>query len=90
MDDNSVDELARSEPKSAFVDVAVPWNALGVVGVPVVVVGTKGENLPLLPDTASPTPPPPVEDGGAGDITSSKEFVDNCISIQPPQKSKAR
>ena len=67
MDDNSVDELARSKPKSAFIDVAVPWrdvvaadeNVLGVV-VPVIVVRTKGENLPLLPDAAPPTPPPPV------------------------------
>ena len=88
MDDNSVDELARSKTKSAFLNVAVPWrdvvatdgNVVGVV-VPVVVARTTGENLPLLPDTAPPAPPPPVEDGGAGDITSAKEFVDVCLSI---------
>lgn len=64
MDDNSVDELARSEAKSAvFVDVSE-----AVLAVENVIFGTKRENnLPvLLPGTALPTPPPLVDEGGGG------------------------
>lgn len=70
MDDNSVDELARSEPKSAVPPTSVDAS-VAVLAVENVIFGTKGENnlLVLLPGapTAPPTPPPLVDDGGGGD-----------------------